>query len=444
MEISYNNSEVFSPLFLNIVRSIYNRTNNPVAEYIINNGKSYFSDKYRYISLGLQDSDPSEFNTTESEALIEKLSYTPKEKSLFLSDDKIFINRKYRQFGDIGAILKRLIEFDSFLVKGEKVEDPAGREFVYDKNKDFYYNEKNGEIIFFENDEFISRKTFERRKTKFPDSEYEKLVNELKAEAHSKLEFEIVTGSDISKFYLEKNYSHKYGCGGNLFGSCMRGENQQKQINFYDKNENFKMLVIKDNKSIVARALLSKTNMGWYLDRRYASNDSLIQNMVKYAREQHWHYKTKNSFDDVDQITCFNFKTGKYETLRPVPLFVKTNIVEFGQKFPYMDTLDKLIRGKDGKFFVSNVYCGDISNIYALKSTSGNGDECTNSDNRNKSNCFLFNGFYVKNSITTYKDFKGNDLPDQMCSDKKNPENNFNMYCEEDFIEFQEKNKKDK
>lgn len=109
-----------------------------------------------------------------------------------------------------------------------------------------------------------------------------------------------------------------------------------------------------------------------------------------------------------------------------------------------MDTLDRLIKTKDDKFFVSNMYWGDISNMYSLKSTGGEGNECTNSDNKNKSNCFLFNGIYVKNSVTTYKDFKGNDLPEQMCSDKKNPENNFNMYCEEDFIEFQEKTKKDK
>lgn len=444
MEISYNNSEVFSPLFLNIVRSIYNRTNNPVAGYIINNGKSYFSDKYRYVSLGLQDADPSEFTKEESEALIEKLSYTPKEKSLFLSNDKIFINRKYRQFGDIGAILKRLIEFDSFLVKGEKVEDPAGREFVYDKNKDFYFNEKTSEIIFFENDDFVSRKAFERRKTKFPDSEYEKLVNELKAEANSKLEFDIVSGEDISKFYLEKNYSSKYGVGGNLFGSCMRGQNQQRQINFYDKNDNFKMLVIKDNKCIVARAILTMTNMGWYLDRRYASSDSLLQNMVKYAREQHWHYKTKNSFDDVDQITCFNFKTGKYESLSHVSLFSQVSRVEFGQKFPYMDTLDKLIKTKDNKFFVSNMYWGDISNIYSLKSTSGNGDEQTSSDFKSKANTIKINGYYIKSSTDVREDFKGNQVPVFMCSNNSDSSKNFNMYCESDFLEFQELNKKDK
>jgi hypothetical protein len=97
--------------------------------------------------------------------------------------------------------------------------------------------------------------------------------------------FSIVTGSDISKYYDVKNY---FTTTGDLGTSCMRSEEKQAAVQFYDKNSNVSLIIAKPpgSDSIIGRALLWTTIDGTkIMDRIYTSNSKLVSLFHKYAAE---------------------------------------------------------------------------------------------------------------------------------------------------------------
>ena len=235
VEIKYENLNLFSKPFMGVLKNLYNRKQTPLLKYLTTNSANKFSDKFRHLSLGAVDVDLKEYSEEDLKALKEMISFTPKGKSLISQDgNQSIIYKKFRQTGSIGSILRQLIEFDSKIVKTDIVEDAFGNTYVYDKNNDYYYNPKTNEVVFFSDESiFVSKKSSEYRKVKFTDTQYEELVNDLKAEACSSLVVEEVSGDDIVKYYLEKNYSCKYGKeGGSLFSSCMRNSSNSPAMKF--------------------------------------------------------------------------------------------------------------------------------------------------------------------------------------------------------------------
>jgi hypothetical protein len=97
--------------------------------------------------------------------------------------------------------------------------------------------------------------------------------------------FSIVSGDDIVKYYLEDSYFRKTG---ELGSSCMRGESKSHVIEFYAKNPNFRLLIMKagETDSIMARALLVTTTDGTvFMDRIYTVDTKVISSFHKYAKE---------------------------------------------------------------------------------------------------------------------------------------------------------------
>jgi hypothetical protein len=150
-------------------------------------------------------------------------------------------------------------------------------------------------------------------------------------------EYALVDGKDINKYYLESNSE----ClSGGLGGSCMRYEEKNKFVNVYaNEFKQFVKLLVKRNKTtdkIVARALLWKTDQGMYLDRIYASDDKIIEEMMEYAKKA---YKIQEAYDMKKIKKDFTI-TSKMNS-------------EFEPKYmPYLDTFNRAIYNTDKKEFI--------------------------------------------------------------------------------------------
>ena len=159
----------------------------------------------------------------------------------------------------------------------------------------------------------------ELHKSSIPDSDIEQFVNQYKATFDGDdVNFEIVKGEDIRKYYLESNYETSRGQLGN---SCMRYMRCQPYLDIYVKNPEVCSLLIlrsdKEPEKIKGRALLWKLETGeGFQDRIYTINDS--------DRElfEDWGIKNgyKKNYDNTHSIMYVQL--GKYSY----------------SQFPYMDT----------------------------------------------------------------------------------------------------------
>lgn len=98
--------------------------------------------------------------------------------------------------------------------------------------------------------------------------------------------------NDIKYYYLENNYSEKYGNNGQLQSSCMRYTHLQDAIGFYESiaPDIVQLLIAVDSENkTIGRALVwynVETDTGnniTYLDRIYSSNDNISQLFRNYA-----------------------------------------------------------------------------------------------------------------------------------------------------------------
>lgn len=448
VEIKYENLNLFSKPFMGVLKNLYNRKQTPLLKYLTTNSANKFSDKFRHLSLGALDVDLKEYSEEELKVLREMISFTPKGKSLISQDNnQSVVYKKFRQTGSIGSILRQLIEFDSKIVKTDIVEDAFGNSYVYDKNNDYYYNPKTNEVVFFSDESiFVSKKSSEYRKVKFTDSQYEELVNDLKAEACSSLVVEEVSGDDIVKYYLEKNYSCKYGKeGGSLFSSCMRSPSNSPAIKFYAKCPNVKMIIVKDGTFILGRAMLFNTNVGWFVDRRYYATDFINNHIVQYAISKKYHYKAQNNYSTNFSVNAYNHLENKYHLVENFLMYINIpSSIDGSHSFPYMDTFDKL-------YVLDNV----ISNYYRyhgrgmsyhVKSTSGKASYMDDAikkplsgssiaiTSENLPQMLLTEGGLnlIKSDIKLWTDYKSRTLPD--CY--RVGDHPLNVFSEEEVVEF--------
>ena len=95
--------------------------------------------------------------------------------------------------------------------------------------------------------------------------------------------FEVVTGNDIVKYYDNNQY---FKSTGDLGSSCMRHSEKTNLIEFYAKNSNVSLIImkVKNTDSIIARALLWTTTDGTkVMDRIYSSDSRLVSLFHRYA-----------------------------------------------------------------------------------------------------------------------------------------------------------------
>ncbi len=174
-------------------------------------------------------------------------------------------------------------------------------------------------------------------------NDIETFGNQFKAvvESRSKMIVE-VKGEDIIHYYNCENY---FKSTGTLGGSCMRGENQAKQLGIYSDNPNrVSMLIlypedIRDK--IIGRAILWKLDKingedvegdKYFMDRIYTASDSDEYMYIEYAKSKGYYYKSNQTYG-------YN-----YEIIHPngdklfTDLEVQVGAVEY-DLYPYCDTM---------------------------------------------------------------------------------------------------------
>jgi hypothetical protein len=181
------------------------------------------------------------------------------------------------------------------------------------------------------------------------------------------MEFKLVKGSDIAKYYNEKKY---FSESGSLGGSCMAGE-KKKIFDIYTENESKVQLLIyvdKDDRihgrAIVWKLKDSPCEAKYFMDRVYVNRDFDELKFKKFAEEKGFLYK-KRMNSHIESNVKFVYK-GK-------DVFGEVTVKldgDFGH-YPFVDTMCFL---DEKKKQLSNLPSeGD----YMLHSVSGEGEHCS-------------------------------------------------------------------
>lgn len=147
---------------------------------------------------------------------------------------------------------------------------------------------------------------------------YKNKIKLLRLEGYN---LEIVDGDEIPKWYHRGCHSPGQGT---LNKSCMVDGYKNKRTHFFSKiSKVCKLTILTDsNNKLLGRALLWKTNMGWYMDRVYTVHDEDVILFNRNAEENN--YLTWNNGDNI------------HESLK-VRIPLKFSSVD-REEYPYLDT----------------------------------------------------------------------------------------------------------
>ena len=165
----------------------------------------------------------------------------------------------------------------------------------------------------------------------FKCKEFEDFSNWIKNEIINAGEFVLVSGSDITKYYNEKNYLEVNGTLGN---SCMRHEECEDYLQIYE--DNAKLLICKKNNKIIGRAIVWELPEGTFMDRIYTCEDYLVNQFIDYARNQKWHYRCDNSLLSDGDYQEWYGPEDNYYSIKQYDLTIELpRVYEF---VPYVDS----------------------------------------------------------------------------------------------------------
>jgi len=237
----------------------------------------------------------------------------------------------------------------------------------------------------------LDTETFEaslKRKEKvvikrYNDKHYEEFANNLKSFYESDVEFKLVTGDDITKYYHYDTYFKGKGGRGTLWESCMRGMSPET-FDLYSKSPNCHMLVAFKKDLVVARALVWNTTKGMFMDRVYYYEDFYFNKMKEYAEAAKWHYKAvPNSSISADVMIY----SGTGYSCKRMPKMKVLDMYKGDGAFPYLDTF-KLYDFEEG--VLHNSY--DWKWTYELESAGGYHSNVA--DRTDYHNCVVSDAYY--------------------------------------------------
>lgn len=222
--------------------------------------------------------------------------------------------------------------------------------------------------------------------TKFSvsDSELEAFVNAYKAsESSSNMEFRLVKGEEIAKYYNNQKYLSDKG---SLGSSCM-AEKGKKTFKLYTQNETKVQLLIlvdKETDQISGRALVwklknSPCESNFFMDRVYSNNDSDVIKFKKFANEKGFLYKKYMNSHTSSNV---EFVYGGKDVYGEITVKLNGDV----DKAPFVDTLCFLNKQQNT---LSNLPLKDCNWLHY---TDGSYDECGTC----KGKCFEKEGFYTK------------------------------------------------
>jgi hypothetical protein len=198
------------------------------------------------------------------------------------------------------------------------------------------------------------------------DKEVEDFVNTFKASKKDGLEFKLVTGDDIYKYYDEENYFNKNG---SLGSSCM-SDASRGMLKIYTENpKKVKLLVLLDsNDKVHGRALVWKLKKSpcdsiYFMDKIYTNKDSNDIKFKTFANQNDWMIRL-NSYAGLDDNWKFKYKNKEY--FGEITVKLDGNF----RKYPYLDTLCFLNKDKDVLSNLPDKKC------WFLHDTEGDRDRC--------------------------------------------------------------------
>lgn len=191
---------------------------------------------------------------------------------------------------------------------------------------------------------------------KYSNRFYEQLNNAVVAAYVTRVEFKVVSGEDIIKYYDESSYADEETA--SLGSSCMRYSHCSDYIRFYAVNEDVVKLVVAFNQEekVVGRALLWNTNCGTAVMDRIYGTDIMVEKFKKYAIDNGYVHKENQSYSDND--SWVNGDGYFSETYRVTVKNIRT--------MPYMDTF-KYTDGIDSDTMIIN----NDSGCYEFTDTDG-------------------------------------------------------------------------
>jgi len=263
---------------------------------------------------------------------------------------KLGVEKEELRVGDIGTIIKTLTRQESLkngyrLETFSKLRTKDGREGVVSPNTLRMIVDakptmgRMGRVI---------RKLLVDSNVEFKDSDIEEFINEYrsKLEKMNNIEemFELTSGDDIQKWYLQDNNLSKKGT---LNSSCMRYDKCQPFLEIYSENKQVRLLVLKslkDDTKITARALVWNLDDGTtFMDRVYYTMDHEKEIFIDYAIKNKWYFKVTQDSSSTQRIV--NERGG---TPKPPDTMIVTLDSAKKEYYPYTDTL-KYINTKSNK-----------------------------------------------------------------------------------------------
>lgn len=303
----------YSPDFRERVEKVFNDYNSDIAEQIIDAEATDIKGDYTLID-SKQDSDYITFITNKNaNKLLKKAGYDnidieSSNKELI---DKIWnIDKQYKQIG------------------------------ITTQSRN---NMKIGKFV---------KKLFGN---KFTDKQIEEFVNQFKSQKESKLEFKLVSGEEISKWYHPSSIKQHKGSLGN---SCMNSPDKNCFFKLYTENpEVCQLLILLEDNKLVGRALVWKINkvegfiwdgdknikdkklnlelskFEYFMDRVYTTEDYLENNFINLAKKSGWLYKWNNNSNNPEYVELNN------ECVY-VKMSVKVKKLDYSP-YPYLDTFKR-------------------------------------------------------------------------------------------------------
>lgn len=175
------------------------------------------------------------------------------------------------------------------------------------------------------------------------------------------IQFSVVSGEQIKKWYHYENYQSEYSSLGN---SCMKHDSCQDYLKIYvDNSEVCNMLILTDvNDKLIGRALLWNVSGEKIMDRIYTVNDDKYQHQFKqWADENGYWYKREQKWNN-----CLWFESRGQVELKTI----RFDLPHYEEDclLPYMDTF-KFINIQTGRLY--NYIPESNSNIRTLISSDG-------------------------------------------------------------------------
>ena len=185
------------------------------------------------------------------------------------------------------------------------------------------------------------------------DADIEKLCNVLKSILFQDIEFSIVEGEDIRKWYHESRYYYKAG---SLTNSCMRYSSCQNYLDMYCKTDVKMLIATNPDNKLCGRALLWPRSMwnknyfehsDYIMDRIYGVESTIIQ-FKKYAEKHSITYKKHQNFSDNQTFMTPSEKGANAKYIEENKR-MQMNWDQCGFDYwPYADTFNILKDDQDG------------------------------------------------------------------------------------------------